>query len=99
MSGLGQLQSAAMLSAWRLLLDANPSPGDPFFENTDLNVSSYRKQSLNTAKPKRQSPAKSGHYESNSLRTELKYHSEAATSDIVTINPVVRSSGKTNCGS
>ena len=55
MLAMGQLQPAAMLSAWWLLLDANQSSGDPFFANTNPNVSSYRKQSLNTTKRKRQS--------------------------------------------
>ena len=35
-----------MFSAWWLLLDANQPSGDPFFENTDLNVSSHRKLSF-----------------------------------------------------
>ncbi len=55
----GRSQPVAILSAWWLLPDTNQPSGDPFFENTDLNDSSYQKQSLNTAKPKRQSPVTS----------------------------------------
>jgi hypothetical protein len=49
LSGLGQLHPfsmAVIVTLDRLLQDANQPSGDPFFDNTDVNVSSYRKQSF-----------------------------------------------------
>jgi hypothetical protein len=56
-----QQQPAAISSAWWLRLDENQPSGNQFFENTGLHISSYQKQSLNTARPKRQSPTMFGY--------------------------------------